>query len=99
MISFRKFKNNLLKYFNSTSIDVYLLFDDALDTLEKVEVYSYSGYDFDKKVFKNDYVNDWEAYVDMKKYVFGCHDGTWVRIYSGTGMNDVILLKKYFYTK
>ena len=85
MLSLRKIKNNLLKYFNTNIMEVYLFYD-AEDNLEKVEVFTTVGYEVNKKVFKKHYKHEWERYVNMTKYKIGCADGIWIHTFSGTDM-------------
>lgn len=95
---FRKLKNNLLRYFNPTAITVYM-YHNIEDALDEVEVFSNKDYVYEKKVFKKDYKHEWERYVNMKKYKWGCLDGTWVYIYSGYSAENMVLISEYFYTK
>ncbi|MGL6184679.1 MAG: hypothetical protein ACRC1T_04805 [Clostridium chrysemydis] len=98
MLSLRKLKNNLLKHFNSNTLEVYMYYDTE-DNLEKVEVFTTVGYDFNSKVFKKHYKHEWERYVNMTKYRIGCLDGIWVYVFSGSDMENMKQISQEFYTK
>lgn len=99
MSLFRRIKNKILKYFNDRKIIVYKYYNH-LDDLERVEVYYYSDdYNWDMKKFKCHYLHEWERYVNVTKYRLGKEKGVWIEIYEGYDMDEMVRIKREFYTK
>lgn len=100
MTLLRKIKNNILKHFNERKVVVYKHYSHT-DDLERVEVYCYADdYNYDMKKFKENYLHEWERYLNMTKYRLGLEKGVWIEVFEGGfDIEDMVRIKKEFYTK